>query len=1076
MSEDILGKLQESRIIDNRKLILNDVVQGMLSKASKAKFAVGFMFASGFRTIHGTYEHLQSLQVIMGHRTDISTKEFLEKAHEEVKALTKEELDKVEVGELEGLYNMIRQGRATFKIYLKEGAYFHSKLYLITYPEGIVRNVAIFGSGNFSESGLVNNVELNTYFFEPDIVKKFDEWFDEIWGDAKHFDASLLEAIQEVYEKKTGKRIEEGSEGVYTPFDAFLLTLYKLFEDEIDNGTLFLKEERKLLLTEWQEDAVNGLLNIFEKYPVAVLADTVGLGKTRVGIQVAKTFKDRGEGVLFIAPAVLVSGKDAYWRKEARSFGFGGDFRGLSSEAMGQGRLDIKRFKDIGLIVIDEAHYFRNRDTERYRFLEKIKALNPKSKVLCVTATPVNNSVFDLYNLLYLFLPDDAFKTVGIASVRKVFDDFLKEERSAEAKLREILEEIAVKRTREFVKKHYRNAEVRGTPLKFPERRLHTVHYSLEDVYPGIFDNLMGLLQELEFPQFRLISYSKNPDSAELVSQEVTSLLAKLTLLKRLESSVEAFKKSVANQIDRLEKLRGVAGRAATQKLLQPEVEEDALGYITEKMRANIHEIIRRPRDYDLARFDKDAETEIEKLRKIQSAVILSENDEPKSTELVALVKRMRAEKKKILIFTSFIDTASFLFGKLRKLDIGKVAFLSSQEATIDSATADFEEVINRFAPIANEAPGVTKEDEIDVLVCTDLVSEGLNLQDGSVVVSYDLPWNPMKLLQREGRIDRLRSKNDEVEIENFIPEAGFEQLIAAVARVQAGIRGTLRSKISQVSRTFGKEFQILEEGEAVEIREFVRMIGRIDADDLGAIDELEARVAGASLFDVLRVELRNIFKDSSESQLLKRARALAKEGIVTSAFRDKRGYYYLYELGDDLIPIYYDYSSGKLVDDWETILPIIRSSIGEKPDGSNGPDPDIEKKIETEMKSRRQEVLLGTPAVMRGTYLRTIIARLNQASSDSNLKASDRERASKIVVSLNRRFAGFIERKLRMLFAEIKNEPTQAFLRALEVFVKENNLDQLSSVDSTSKDISVKRVVRMRVEDQQTLINSGAN
>ena len=1022
-SDDILKRLQETRIIDNRKLVLNDVIRAMLSKSSQAKFAVGFLFASGFRTISGTYEHLESLQVIMGHRTNIPTKEFLANAHDEVKELTKTELEKVQDTELEGLYKMIRQGRAKFKIYLKEGAYFHSKLYLMTYPEGIIRNMAIFGSGNFSESGLINNVELNTYFFEPDIVRKFDEWFDEIWNEARPFDPELLQVIQEVYERKTGKRLEETLEAEYSPFDAYLLTLYKLFQDEIERGTFFLKEERKLLLTEWQDDAVNGLENILGHYPVAVLADTVGLGKTRVGLQVARAFKDAGKNVLFIAPAVLISGKDSYWRKEAKSFGFTEDFRGLSSEAMGQEKLNPKSFTGIGLIIIDEAHYFRNRDTERYRFLEKLKQLNPQAKVLCVTATPVNNTVFDLYNLLYLFLPDDAFKGINITSVRKVFDDFRKGDRGAEVKLRDILEEIAVKRTREFVKRHYKNPEVGGIKLKFPDRELRTVSYSLEEVYPGIFDKLLGLLEGLSFPQFRLMAYAKKPDPLELASAEFTSQLAKLTFLKRLESSVEAFKKSVANQILRLQGLERFAGRALERRLLELEQEEDALGYLTDKMTLNLREVIRSPTNYNLAQFAMDVVAEIAALEKIRSAIALSDDNEPKSQTLVPMVTRMRKSGRKILIFTSYIDTAKYLFAKIRASGAGRTALLTSQIAQIEELPADFAEVIKRFAPKSNGAPNMSPGEQIDVLICTDLVSEGLNLQDAGIVISYDLPWNPMKLLQREGRIDRLGSTNPKVQIYNFIPEDGFEELLAAVANVQAGIRGTLQTKLSQAARTVGKEFQILEEGEALEVREFVRMINRVKTDDLGAVDELESKVVGTSLFDFLKIELRNILQDSSDSPLLKRAKLLAEKGVTTSSFRNIKGYYYLYEVGDELVPFFYDYATNEIQGDWDAILPKVRATIGEKADGSVTVDDQVEKRIETEMRSRRQDILLGTPSLMRGTYIRSIISRLNLIANDASLRTAERTRASDIALALNRRFPGFIERQLRTLFVEVKNE-----------------------------------------------------
>lgn len=1070
MDSEILKRLQQTRIIDNRKLVLNEVVQALLSKASRAKFAVGFLFSSGFKTIHGSYEHLESLQIIMGPKTDVPTKDFLTSAHV-VKEQAKEELQKIEPEELEGLYNMIRQGRATFRIYLKEGAYFHSKLYLFTYLEGIIGSTAIFGSGNFSESGLIRNVELNTYFFEPDIVKKFDDWFDEIWGEAHPFDPTLLEAIQEIYQTKTGKRLQESAEEVYSPFDSYLLTLYKLYQNEIEQGTFFLKREQKLLLTEWQQDAVNGLLSILNEYPVAVLADTVGLGKTRVGIQVAKDFIDRGKKVLFVAPAVLISGRGSYWRSEASSFGITKDFMGLSSEAMGQERSNPRDFRGIDLIVIDEAHYFRNRDTDRYRFLESLKQLNPKARVLCITATPVNNSVFDLYNLLYLFLPDDVFRKLNITSVRRVFDDFRKGDKRAEQRLREILNEVAIKRTREFVKTNYKNAEISGTLVRFPDRKLRTVSYSLEEVYPGIFDRLLELMGKLEFPQFRLLEYSKTPNPLEVASGVFTSQLAKLTLLKRLESSVTAFSKSVENQISKLERLKNLAGRAVEGHTLEEDLEEDALAYLTDRLIETLRKVMAKPSEYDLNEFVEDAVREIAALKKVRSALEFSGDKDPKAEALLRVIAQSRQQNKKVLVFTSYIDTAKYLFERIQARETGIAALLTSQSAQIETKASELTVVINRFAPRANNALGIAPAEDIGTLVCTDLLSEGLNLQDASVVVSYDLPWNPMKLLQREGRIDRLGSTNPRAEIYNFIPEEGFERLLTAVANVQAGLRGTLQGKLSQVAKTFGKEFEILEEGEAIQVRDFVSVINRVKAGDAGAIDELESNVVGTSVFDIYKLELRNLLHGSADSPLLERAKLLAERSVITSSFRKRQGIYYLYEIGDELIPLYYDAVSDKIVDDWETILPLLKASENERPDGSATVDESTKRKIETEIKRRRQDLLLGTPASMYGTYLRTIISRLNLIANDPSLKSAERTKAANAAIALNRRFPGFIERKLRSLFVEVKNERSSAFLAAINRFIDDNRLQELAPADYTKKDVTVKLYAMVKMEQQESLV-----
>lgn len=515
-------------------------------------------------------------------------------------------------------------------------------------------------------------------------------------------------------------------------------------------------------LLSFQREAVERASAILARRGGVLIADSVGLGKTHVAAELIRRALDDRRRVCVVGPSAL----ERHWRAALRDVGPCDwiSYVGLSRSGMLPRRHD--------LVVFDEAHALRNPATRRYR---AASALCSNAQVVLLSATPVNNSVWDLYHLLRLFAGDRHFRDAGVASLRAAFADAEAAARFGSApSLQRILGAVVIRRTRAFVRE-LADREAAGGGLVFPGQEApRPVYYALAD--RETLERVATCLLELEFP-------------AHAGGGVVPAELMRRGLLKRLESSAFAFRRSLdayAALLDRcLSALdRGLLVYARDERRRDddgPQLRLDELLFrpvVSPEEAERYRAAVRRER------------TLVDGLR----APFLGRED----AKLAALEELLGRELRgrRILVFTQFRDTARHLHARLRAhfrcaLIDGGGALLGSDHCTRDV-------VVRRFAPLANhEAPPHPRE-AVDILIATDLLSEGFNLQDASVVVSYDLPWNPVRMLQRIGRVDRLGSRHASTSSFHFLPGDldRYLGLVERIARKTAAIEATIGSDL----------------------------------------------------------------------------------------------------------------------------------------------------------------------------------------------------------------------------------------------------------------------------------------
>lgn len=613
---------------------------------------------------------------------------------------------------------------------------------------------------------------------------------------------------------------------------------------------------RAFELAAFQEDAVQAASVILARRRGVVLADSVGLGKTFIALALAERALAAGESVAVVAPAALRREWSLPLRRladrcSARTHGLGAhapsaatpaaagdddapaangsraadrppEVAWLSHTALSFGRLPPESFRP-AVVIVDEAHAFRSPHTRRYQALA---GLCRGARVVLVTATPVNNSLMDLYFQLHLFAGDGEFADVGVPDLRAAFRAAV-EEPGAGDTLLPVLRAVVVRRTRPFLRRHYPDAFAvpNRVPalLRFPRRAPPiAVRYDLEAAYPGFFGRVASCLDGLALAPFRLGDYGaarwRGGGEAELL---------RLGLLKRLESGSAAFRASIARQLryqraflSALE--RGRLLTVPDHRVLHGTGDEEPMQLVLEELALDP-----LPAAVDVARLRSALEADIEALSRLRTSLAtLDAARDPKLAALCALLEGELAGRK-VVVFTEFRDTARALWRALAGR--GGIGLVDGAGAFLGRSPAGRRVVLERFAPRANGAREPPPRERVDLLIATDVLAEGLNLQDAAHVVSYDLPWNPVRLIQRVGRVDRLGSPHDVVHAYHFLPDGGLERLL--------GLVGRLRAKLDAIGRALGAEAPVLDPAEAP-ARDFVAYVQRLADGDATLLDD----------------------------------------------------------------------------------------------------------------------------------------------------------------------------------------------------------------------------------------------
>ncbi|MCF6745102.1 helicase [Blastococcus sp. KM273128] len=713
------------------------------------------------------------------------------------------------------LLDWLRSG--TVEVRRLTDRFLHGKAFItITdHDEGVIA-----GSSNFTYAGLATNIELNLGQYQPNVVTDVRAWFDELWDVADPYDLAAL---------------YEGRFDAHPPQLIYLRMLWERYGAEVE-AEAEVMTRGAIHLTTFQRDGLWRARRILAERRGVLIADEVGLGKTFLaGKLIEEAAIERRQRVLVVAPATL---RDGPWRKFASDFNLPIELRSFD-DLIADRRLipTASGFvldqdpDDYALVVIDEAHNARNPGTQRAEALRRLLAGAYRKDLVLLTATPVNNSLWDLYYLLVLFLRNDAvFTDLGIPSMRDHFaramalnpDDLSPEY------LFDVLDAVAVRRTRPFVKRFYPTDTVRiagrDVPITFPTPRVRRVSYDLDAVLPGFFDRFAAALDadDVGHPDpdrrpgvLTLARYAPSrygPGGVDAREVQLTGLL-RSGLLKRFESSPYAFARTCDKMADSHDGFLALlaTGKIATGSALRDwaatdsddpdEVEEylhghweeleDAADYDIDLLRAHV------AHDRDLLRqFAAEADTVTRDQDPNLAAVVeeLAEIAEQAAAEGVTL-QEIR-DKRKVLIFSYFADTVDWIVDYLCDVVVrdDRLACYRDRISALTGSDGDKRDVLWGFAPRTTDAP--EPDDRYDIVVTTDVLAEGVNLQQARHIINYDLPWNPQRLVQRHGRIDRIGSFHTEVFLRCVFPDQRLDDLL--------GLEERLHRKIKQAAAAIG--------------------------------------------------------------------------------------------------------------------------------------------------------------------------------------------------------------------------------------------------------------------------------
>jgi superfamily II DNA or RNA helicase len=523
-------------------------------------------------------------------------------------------------------------------------------------------------------------------------------------------------------------------------------------------------------LAAFQAEALERAVAIIARHGGAIIADSVGLGKTHVAVALVRRYLNARRSVVITAPAQL----QMHWRRVLRNTR---GWQWISHTSLSRG---VMPRCESGVIVVDEAHALRNPASRRHRTLA---AAASRADVLLLTATPVNNSVFDFYHLVRLFADDSAFAYAGVIDLRAAA------QRAADGtdttSLRRVAEQVMVRRTRAIVQSRRDcGLTVGGRVLSFPRQEpIVRIRYDLSQRYPLLIESVLTTLASMTFPV-----HSAQYAAGGAATAGVPAELMRVAMLKRLESGTGAFTASLLKQQRLLTNFMATAREGYLMTPTDHRALSSASGSALQLIMTPLT-LRAWPEALDRDRWVAEAEAELARLDALLNATGRTSahaTPDPKIAALRELIVAQHAGKK-VLVFTEFRDTAAELWRVLSPL--GGVALIHGGDARLGKGRAPRRVIIDRFAPLANAARAPRPHECVRILIATDVLAEGLNLQDARVIVSYDVPWNPVRLAQRIGRVDRLGSPHESIIACVFMPDRGLEALLRLFERVRRKLR-----------------------------------------------------------------------------------------------------------------------------------------------------------------------------------------------------------------------------------------------------------------------------------------------
>lgn len=780
---------------------------------------VGYFRASGFFKMYEALDSVEKIRILVGLNVDRFTVKIIDRATNEVQVAAISAADgKTIIGEeVEREFEEttssaeVEQGVRIFLDWLKSGklemrmyteAPIHAKVYILRKNQEKVPDTfgsVITGSSNFSEAGLVNNLEFNVELKDYADVRFALDKFEELWAKGTDIRNTYIEAV----EQNTWLR------GDITPYQIYLKTLYEFFKEEINAD----KENFETLLPDgymrlqYQIDAVTQARQKLDAYNGVFISDVVGLGKTYICAMLANSF-NRNAYKLFICPPVLVD----YWRSVLQEF----DVSRCDVESLGKlDKIIAKGTDKYTYVFVDEAHRFRNSSTDAFTELHQICR---GKKVILISATPINNYTSDVENQLYLFQAKQSGTINGIKNIEGFFRALNsklgkspKGSAAYMAQLREnsevirdrLIREVMVRRTRSEIQQYYAD-DLAKQGLTFPKAGSpEKIIYTFDEETDDAFNQTISIIKDFKYARYTPLLYLKDKKkyATMLAAQHNMGGFMKGILVKRLESSFYAFQKTLERFIESYTKFIAMAktGKVYISKKvnvydLLDGGDEKKLLYLIEQQ-----DVMEFETKEFSSQFFRDLEADLAQLKSLQFIWSLIKTD-PKLEEFRrTLTTNPIVKGKKAIIFTESTETAEYLYDSLHDIYGDRIVYYSGQSSP--ALKIEIEESFNpKFKSRDN--------DKFDLLITTDVLAEGINLHRANVLVNYDLPWNPTRIMQRVGRINRVGTEHDRIYVFNFFP--------TAQSKKQMPLEERILEKLQAFHDTLGEDFKYLSDEEEV--------------------------------------------------------------------------------------------------------------------------------------------------------------------------------------------------------------------------------------------------------------------
>ncbi|HPX32846.1 MAG TPA: helicase-related protein [Erysipelotrichaceae bacterium] len=792
---------------------LSDRLNSVLTNSKYFDVLSGYFRITGFYLLSQKLETVEEIRILIGLGTDektikavnifeISGSNAVFKIKEIVKeefSLTTDDSVEMENGVIK-FCEWISSGKLKVRLCYDQNV--HAKVYIIRKDPDIVPDQfgnVITGSSNFTYGGLEKNVEFNVELKDQYNVQYALDFFNELWKNSKDITSDIEETIKN--ETWMSKNI--------TPYELYLKTLAVYFEEEISTRKENYEWPEGYMNLQYQEDAVTQARKILAKHGGVLISDVVGLGKTYISAMLGKLLQGRK---LFIVPPVV---KDN-WEHVLSDFGYK-----MSDKVVSLGIIDqVAEWEDLGsykYIFIDEAHRFRNASSTEFQYLKKICY---GKGVILITATPQNNTILDIANLITLFQDSRNSSIIpGCKDLDKYFSELHRQLKKSDndpitvssvaSDIRDkVLRNVLIRRTRNEIATYYAE-DLKKQELKFPKvNDPIRLEYMYNEEMDKVFDDTIALLKKFTYARYTPLLYLKDKKriGSDKARQENMRGFVKTMLVKRLESSIYAFiesikrlKESSEGFIKLFEKGKVVVGSVSRSKFDYADLEEmenDYFQLMIDAYDIDCYEL----RDFE-EKFFYDVKSDDNLLNDIYN--IWKKFDIKKQDSKYDVLKKKIdsiEENKKIIIFSEAKDTVDYLKERL---------------------TSDYENVIIDFS--GGDSLGKKKyiQNNFDpnfawknindkrILITTDALSEGVNLHNASIIINYDLPWNPTRIMQRVGRINRVGSKNKELYVYNFFPRDNTKEHLS--------LEDSIKSKIQMFNELLGGDLKYITDDEKVE-------------------------------------------------------------------------------------------------------------------------------------------------------------------------------------------------------------------------------------------------------------------